>query len=351
MSDIPTVTYYAYSGTRYVGQFSGEDSAVLAFIASKGWSTGPKPLASDRDLWVSIVSDATAAQVAAEAAAETAVNSSADIVDAADKLASIEEGADVTDTANVTAAGAVMDSEVNNLSGIKTLTIPDSTTISTFGAALVDDADAATARTTLGLGTAATTASTAYATAAQGALADTAVQPNDDADTLGSGVATNGQVLTADGAGGAAWENVMGGILASIRDEKASNTSGGLGTTSYTKRDLNTVEYDPGSLITLSSSEFSCSQDAVITWSAPGYDVFHKTRLVRTSDSAVISIGTAEWSGATNIQTRSFGVAEIEAGVTYKIEHRTENALGNVLGRAVNYGDAEVYTVVHFWSK
>ena len=37
--------------------------------------------------------------------------------------------------------------------------------ISTFGASLVDDADAAAARTTLGLGTAATTASTDYATA------------------------------------------------------------------------------------------------------------------------------------------------------------------------------------------
>lgn len=48
--------------------------------------------------------------------------------------------------------------------------------ISTFGATLVDDADSATARTTLGLGTAATTEATAYATAAQGALADTAVQ-------------------------------------------------------------------------------------------------------------------------------------------------------------------------------
>ena len=134
--------------------------------------------------------------------------------------------------------------------------------ISSFGATLVDDADAATARGTLGLGTAAVaatgdfatashdhaatyaplakgvtngdshdhsggdggqiaystlsglptlgtaaaTASTAYATAAQGSTADTALQPGDDAADLGSGSATDGYVLTADGAGGAAWE-------------------------------------------------------------------------------------------------------------------------------------------------
>ena len=44
---------------------------------------------------------------------------------------------------------------------------------------LSDLASAAVARTNLGLGTAATTASSDYATAAQGALADSAVQPND----------------------------------------------------------------------------------------------------------------------------------------------------------------------------
>ena len=61
------------------------------------------------------------------------------------------------------------------------------------------------------LGTAAATASTDYATAAQGTLAATAVQPGDDAADLGSGAATDGYVLTADGAGGAAWEAASGG--------------------------------------------------------------------------------------------------------------------------------------------
>ena len=49
---------------------------------------------------------------------------------------------------------------------------------------LSDLDNAATARTNLGLGTAATTASTDYATAAQGTLADSATQPGDNISTL-----------------------------------------------------------------------------------------------------------------------------------------------------------------------
>jgi len=56
--------------------------------------------------------------------------------------------------------------------------------ISAFGATLVDDADASAARTTLGLGTAASTDSSDYATAAQGTLAGSAVQPTDSIDVL-----------------------------------------------------------------------------------------------------------------------------------------------------------------------
>ena len=56
------------------------------------------------------------------------------------------------------------------------------------GRALLDDADAAAQRTTLGLGTAATTASTAYATAAQGTKADSALQDIEHANSISDSV-------------------------------------------------------------------------------------------------------------------------------------------------------------------
>ena len=63
------------------------------------------------------------------------------------KLNAIEASADVTDTANVTSAGALMDSEVD--ADIKTLSLPASTTISALGKTIVGGANAAAVRSTL----------------------------------------------------------------------------------------------------------------------------------------------------------------------------------------------------------
>ena len=75
------------------------------------------------------------------------------------------------------------------------------TDLTAFGRSIIDDADASAARTTLGLGTAATTASTDYATAAQGALADSALQSGDNVSVLtnDSGFITGNQTITLSG--------------------------------------------------------------------------------------------------------------------------------------------------------
>jgi len=108
--------------------------------------------------------------------------------------------------------------------------------ISAFGATLVDDADAATARTTLGLGTAATTAASAYATAAQGTLADTATQPGDNATTLN--VSATDKLLGRSTAGAGAVEEITltsaGRALLDDADAAAQRTTLGLGTAATT---------------------------------------------------------------------------------------------------------------------
>ena len=77
-----------------------------------------------------------------------------------------------------------------------------SSAVSAFGLTLVDDADAAAARTTLGLGTAAATNSSDYATAAQGALAASALQSETShADVVLDGDFTSAGLMTSDGSG------------------------------------------------------------------------------------------------------------------------------------------------------
>lgn len=101
------------------------------------------------------------------------------------------------------AALTIAQSQVTNLTTDLASKVDD-TQISAYGLTLVDDADAATARTTLGLGSAATTAAGDYATAAQGAKADTALQNinSESIDELSDVTitsASSGQVIRHDG--------------------------------------------------------------------------------------------------------------------------------------------------------
>ena len=122
-------------------------------------------------------------------------------------LASLEASGVTTEA--VRSAGAVMDDEVTDLDGIKSLTVPNSTTISTFGASLVDDADATTARTTLGLGSAATFADTSFL---RTDTSDSATGIISFTNTAQSNGLTTGAIVVYGGAGIAKNVNIGGNL-------------------------------------------------------------------------------------------------------------------------------------------
>ena len=202
LSDLP-------SASTYHGMFAHVHGTGKGYFAHAG-------------AWVPLANESTTLALSGGAMTGAITTNSTfdgrDVATDGTKLDGIESGADQTDTANVTAAGALMDSEVDG--NIKTLVLPASTTISAFGKTLVDDASASAARTTLGLGTAATTAASAYATAAQGAKADAALPKAGGAMTGaittnstfdGRDVATDGSKLDGIETGATADQTVTAG--------------------------------------------------------------------------------------------------------------------------------------------
>ena len=128
-----------YTGSAWVAAYV---SAAGVLVQANNLSDVASALTSRTNLGVAIGTDVQAHSAVLDAT--TASYTTAEET----KLAGIETSADVTDTANVTAAGALMDSEVTNLAQVKAFD------------------------------------STDYATAAQGTLADSATQPSDNVSTL-----------------------------------------------------------------------------------------------------------------------------------------------------------------------
>ena len=128
-----------YTGSAWVAAYV---SAAGVLVQANNLSDVASALTSRTNLGVAIGSDVQAHSAVLDAT--TASYTTAEET----KLAGIEASADVTDVDNVTAAGALMDSEVTNLAQVKAFDTTD------------------------------------YATAAQGTLADSATQPGDNVSTL-----------------------------------------------------------------------------------------------------------------------------------------------------------------------
>tara|TARA_R110000851_G_scaffold12862_2_gene44274 strand:+ start:5807 stop:7249 length:1443 start_codon:yes stop_codon:yes gene_type:complete len=259
------------------------------------------------------------------------------------KLAGVEALADVTDTANVTAAGALMDSEVD--ADIKTLVLPASTTISTFGASLVDDANAAAGLVTLGL-----SATAAELNALDGITSTvtelnytdgvtSAIQTQMDtkaplASPTFTGVpavptATVGTDTTQAASTAFVLANSTAGIPSFvIADQKTLGSDGGTSITSWTTRDLNTELYDPDGLVSIAANAFTVTKSGWVEWEALFYKPTRvRTRLYDVTNSAVVSYSLSGYNNnADNMVAPSTGGGQVTAGQTYRIEGIVEVA-------------------------
>jgi hypothetical protein len=278
------------------------------------------------------------------------------------------------------------------------------TTVSSFIENLLDDANAAAARTTLGLGALAVLDTIATGQVDNDAITYAKLQNiattqrllgrntagSGDAeevtlsqllDWIGSaaqgdilyrgasawarlGAGTAKMALLTGGAGAnPSWGYAPGTLIAIIEDVKAQNTSGGTFTAGADQtRTLNTLVYNRDTLVSLSGGTTETGGTATtftlpagtweIAWDAPAHQVdAHQSMLYDATGTAILKRGSTERSEVAEediYTTRSFGSYVVTPGSAnnYQIKHRS-GSTGTTFGfgLAANLG-VEVYTRV-----
>jgi hypothetical protein len=154
---------------------------------------------------------------------------------------------------------------------------------------------------------------------------------------------------------GAAWATVgptsTSLSISIFNDTQASNTQGGTATSgSYVKRVLNTTVTNnvsgcsiASSVVTLATSGTYYLQGIIPGWRVAGF----KARLQNTTASTTIALGTVSNSNTTD-DNQSFATVQgfITTSVSTNIELQGRvgtTAAGSGAGRAVNFGDDEIY--------
>ena len=146
---------------------------------------------------------------------------------------------------------------------------------------------------------------------------------------------------------------------AMLGDRKAADADGGTFTSgAHRTRDLTHIEFDPDSIVSLSSNQFTLQAGTyLIKWKAPGWKVDHHcTRLKNATDGTSNGEGTSGYSasGAT-MNDYSSGTRRITIGgaKAFEIVHRcSTSASGNGFGAwASPNGNYSWYTIVEIYKE
>ena len=192
------------------------------------------------------------------------------------KLDGIEASADVTDTANVTSAGALMDSEVTNLSQVKAF----------------DSSD--------------------YATAAQGAKADSAQQPPSE------GAFVNGDKTKLDGiaAGATADQTNVTGSSGSCTGNAATATA------LATPRAINGVDFDGTAPITVTAAGSTLSDTVTVSKGGTGATTLTSNAVLTGNGTSAI---TPEQTLSYDLETLSIGADDNGVATITRLTHSDDD--------------------------
>lgn len=136
--------------------------------------------------------------------------------------------------------------------------------------------------------------------------------------------------------------------VAIISDTKSNGTGGGASSAGSTEtRDLNTVEFDPDSIVSLDSNQFTLQSGRYwimatsCTVGGAGRTVLYLEDITNT---ATISRGYSNRSQSSPSQLRSF--VDVTGETAYEIQHEFENSNASGKGRVTVIDSDEVYSRV-----
>lgn len=131
--------------------------------------------------------------------------------------------------------------------------------------------------------------------------------------------------------------------VAVIADVKAQTASGGTSAADdWQDRDLNTEIFDPDSIVSITSNQFTLGAGTyIIEFAAPAYKANrHVAQLYDVTNSTVVQSGSNAYANnSSNVWSESIGYARVSitGNTTYKIRHHTQTS-STTNGLGVNSG-------------